>query len=134
MAHPESDRVPRPGCAGMCWRCAGSAILLGTAAPRCRADDAGQVVDVIGARVAAESTRQAKRWRDEISESVVAGDIDKLLDIGIADALQRIAGVQIGRDRGEGTGIVVRGLSPLETALDGREVFIAGTARTPPRR
>jgi len=130
MAHPESDRVPRRGCAGMCWTCAGSAIPLCTAAPPCRADDAVQVVEVIGARAAAESAQLAKRRRDEVSDSLVADDIDKLPDISIADALQRIAGVQIGRDRGEGAGIVVRGLSQLETTLDGREVFTAGTART----
>jgi hypothetical protein len=69
----------------MCGTCAGSAILLCTAAAPCRADDAVQVVEVIGARAAAESAQHAKRRRDEISDAVVADDIDRLPDISIAD-------------------------------------------------
>jgi iron complex outermembrane receptor protein len=129
MTYPESDCAPRPGSAAMCWICSGSATLLFMTALPCHADEAPQVVEIVGVRAAAESAQQAKRRRDEISDSVVADDIDKLPDISIADALQRITGVQIGRDRGEGTGVVVRGLSQLETTLDGREVFTAGTTR-----
>jgi len=129
MAPVEFDRASHRGCAAACWICSGSAAMLCAGVTPCRAQEAPQVVEVIGVRAAAQSAQQAKRRRDEISDSVVADDIDKLPDISIADALQRITGVQIGRDRGEGAGVVVRGLSQLETTLDGREIFTGGTTR-----
>jgi iron complex outermembrane receptor protein len=50
-------------------------------------------------------------------------------DFSVTDALQRITGIQIARDRGDGTGITIRGLTQMETTLNGREVFTAGSGR-----
>ena len=62
-------------------------------------------------------------------------------DVTAVEALQRITGVQIGRDLGEGggtvsiggssvnSGIEIRGLPQVETTLNGREVFSASGSR-----
>ncbi|WP_404334459.1 TonB-dependent receptor [Sphingomonas sp. MMS12-HWE2-04] len=68
-----------------------------------------------------ESLRRAvdiKRSADNIVDSIVAEDIGKLPDQNIAEAIQRIPGVTISRDNGEGQFITVRGLGPaFSTAL-----------------
>jgi iron complex outermembrane recepter protein len=89
---------------------------------------AGSVV-VVGKRESAQAGLQLKRQRDELSDAVVADEIGKLPDFNLTEALQRITGVQAARDRGEGSGLTVRGLTQVETTLNGREVFTAGTGR-----
>lgn len=64
-----------------------------------------------------------------IVEPLRAADLDRLPDLNVTDALQRVTGVQITRDRGEGGVAAVRGLTQVETLLNGREVFSAGTGR-----
>jgi len=87
-------------------------------------------VVVTGVRASAESAQERKRQASGIVDGVVAADIHKLPDLGVGDAVQRITGVQVARDRGEGTAFAVRGLSQVETLLNGREVFTAGSGRT----
>lgn len=108
-----------------------AAILL-TAAVPALAQDGLQLerVVVTGARASAESAQERKREARGILDSVVAADIHKLPDLGVGDAVQRITGVQVARDRGEGTAFAVRGLTQVETTLNGREVFTAGSGRT----
>lgn len=86
-------------------------------------------VVVRGVRSSLATAQQTKRDRLEIVDAVVADDIVRLPDFSVVDALQRISGVQITRDRGEGGVVVIRGLSQMETLLNGREVFTAGTGR-----
>ncbi|MDB6104922.1 MAG: TonB-dependent receptor, partial [Gammaproteobacteria bacterium] len=43
---------------------------------------------------------------------------------------QRVPGVQINTDLGEGSGVVIRGLGQVETLLNGRETFSAAGTRT----
>jgi len=85
---------------------------------------------VIGKHASLASAQEIKRDKIEIVDSVVADDINKLPDINVTDALSRITGVQILRDRGEGSGVAIRGLSQMETLLNGREIFTAGWGRT----
>lgn len=88
----------------------------------------GDIV-VVGTRASLKSAQRIKRSKLEIVDSVVADDINKLPDFNVTDALQRITGVQILRDRGEGSGVAIRGLTQMETTLNGREVFTAGNGR-----
>ncbi|MGB9130798.1 MAG: TonB-dependent receptor plug domain-containing protein [Thiobacillus sp.] len=90
--------------------------------------DLGQVV-VTGKRASLVTALDIKRDQLAIVDSVVAEDIDKLPDLSVTDALQRIIGVQIARDRGEGANVALRGLTLMETTLNGREVFTAGVGR-----
>lgn len=53
-----------------------------------------------------------KRDADSISDAVVASDVGKLPAFNIAEALQRVPGVSIVREAGEGQFISVRGLGP----------------------
>lgn len=84
---------------------------------------------VSGKRASLVSAQQIKRDSIGIVDAVVAEDITRLPDINVTDALQRITGVQILRDRGEGAGVAIRGLTQMETTLNGREVFTAGAGR-----
>ena len=86
-------------------------------------------VNVVGTRSSIVSAQQIKREKIEIVDSVVAADINKLPDFNVTDALSRVTGVQILRDRGEGAGVAIRGLTQMETLLNGREVFTAGMGR-----
>lgn len=86
-------------------------------------------VVVVGHRASLDSAQALKRERLAITDSVVADDIIRLPDFSVGEALQRITGVQIQRDRGESGPVTVRGLTQVETTLNGREVFTAGTGR-----
>lgn len=101
-------------------------------------------VEVVGQRWSLSTAQEIKRRKLEIVDSVVADDINKLPDHSVAEAMQRITGVQMARDRGEGSasqanysvnnarlspGITIRGLPMVETLFNGREVFTAGGGR-----
>ncbi|HET9642517.1 MAG TPA: TonB-dependent receptor [Burkholderiaceae bacterium] len=92
------------------------------------ADDAQQVI-VTGTRASLESAWERKRFSDDILDGIVAEEINRLPDLSVADALQRITGVQVVRDRGEASSIAIRGLGQVETTLNGREIFTAGFGR-----
>jgi len=88
-----------------------------------------ETVLVLGTRGSLESAIERKRDSDDIVDSIVASEIYKLPDLSVADAVQRITGVQIARDRGEASVASVRGLVQVETTLNGREIFTAGFGR-----
>jgi iron complex outermembrane recepter protein len=86
-----------------------------TAAAPAEQDDA---IVVTGLRESLKRAVDIKRSADNIIDSIVAEDIGKLPDQNIAEAIQRIPGVTISRDNGEGQFITVRGLGPaFSTAL-----------------
>jgi len=84
---------------------------------------------VTGTRLNLSTTQGIKRDKIEIVDSIVADDIAKLPDFSVTEALQRVTGVQISRDRGEGGAVSIRGLTQMETTLNGREIFTAGWGR-----
>src|SRR5437660_5026172 len=86
-------------------------------------------VVVSGIRASLQTAQDIKKNSDQIVDSIVAEDIGKLPDINVSDALQRVTGVQIGRDVGEGSSVAIRGLPQIETTLNGREAFTAGGGR-----
>ena len=93
-------------------------------APAAGAGSVGEVV-VTGVRASIISATAIKRNADEIVDSIVAQDIGKLPDNNVAEALQRISGIQITRNYGEGSGVAIRGLTQVQTELDGRDSFSA---------
>ncbi|WP_343228020.1 TonB-dependent receptor [Stakelama flava] len=93
-----------------------------------QADAASDIV-VTGIRASLQSAQARKRNADAIVDSIVADDIGKLPDNNTTEALQRISGIQVSRDRGEGGSVAIRGLSQVLTTLDGREIFTAGGGR-----
>lgn len=84
---------------------------------------------VTGIRAALQSAQSIKQNADQFVDSVTAVDIGRLPDVNVAEALQRISGVQITRNYGEGSGIAVRGLTQVRSELNGRDVFSANGSR-----
>ena len=132
--HMAATRLSRLAGAGLAALLASGAAI---AQPDASADAAAEPgaeavlrpVVVTGVRASLATTQDIKQDKVEIVDSVVAADIQKLPELSVTDALQRITGIQIGRDRGEGTAVTIRGLTQMETTLNGREIFTAGTGR-----
>ena len=74
--------------------------------------DTGPVVVVSGIRASLSSSLTTKRIQDGVVDAVSAEDAGKFPDTNIAESLQRVTGVQIQRNNGEGRYISVRGLGP----------------------
>lgn len=89
--------------------------------------DRGMVEEVIITGRFASSLADAlnaKRSAVNSRESIMAEDIGKMPDLNLAESMQRVPGVAISREGGEGRQITVRGLGPefTRTTLNGMEV------------
>lgn len=73
---------------------------------------APQVVVVKGIRQSMASSLNMKRNATGIVDGIVAEDIGKFPDTNLAESLQRISGVSIDREIGEGSKVTVRGVGP----------------------
>jgi len=91
-------------------------------APDPQGDD---VVVVTGFRQALSDARDIKRDSVIQVDVIVAEDIAKFPDLNLAESLQRLPGVQINREAGEGRRISLRGLGPdfSRVQLNGMEVL-----------
>jgi TonB-dependent receptor len=100
------------------------------AAPAAATDDnAVDEVVVTGVRASLRSAQAIKRDASQLVDSIVATDIGKLPDHNVAEALQRIPGIQIDRQYGEGSSIAIRGLTQVRTEINGRDSFTANGGR-----
>ena len=83
-----------------------------------------EVIAVKGFRGALVKALDAKRDASNVRESIMAEDIGKFPDLNVAEAIQRVPGVAISREGGEGRNITLRGFSPgfTRTTLNGMEV------------
>ena len=83
-----------------------------------------EVIEVSGFRGSLNKSLLEKRTSVNSKESIVAQDIGKFPDLNIAESIQRVPGVAISREGGEGRQITLRGLSPsfTRTTLNGMEV------------
>lgn len=84
-------------------------------------------VVVTGVRGSEQKSIDLKRYAESIQDSIAAEDIGKLPDTTISDSLQRITGVQIDREGGEGTSVNIRGLPQVGTLLNGEEFITSGS-------
>jgi len=84
-----------------------------------------EIVTVSGYRASLAKAFELKRNAVGSQDSIVADDIAAFPDLNLAESMQRIPGVAITRDAGEGRQIVVRGLGPdfTRTQLNGMEVL-----------
>jgi len=98
------------------------------------ADDEAQVVEeivVTGYRDSLKRNIAIKRDADAIVDAVSAEDIGQFPDVNVADALQRVTGVQVEKDErdGEGVRVSIRGTpSHLNLALLNGQQIASGTA------
>ena len=74
------------------------------------AEPAAQRIEVTGFRASIESALTKKRADSGIVDVIKAEDLSKFPDTNLAESLQRVPGVVINRDAGEGRNITVRGL------------------------
>lgn len=104
---------------------AGGLPSMALAQTAAAADDEAEVDEVIvtGIRASLQSAQSIKQNSEQFVDSIVAVDIGKLPDVNVAEALQRISGIQITRNRGEGSSIAIRGLTQVRTELNGRDIF-----------
>ncbi len=81
-------------------------------------------IDVVGYRHALEESVVLKRDAVNVRESIVTEEIGKMPDLNLAEAIQRLPGVAIVREGGEGRNIDIRGLGAnfTQVTLNGMEV------------
>ena len=97
---------------------AGVAFALGvSAATPVVAQDTGdeQVLEeivTVGIRGSLQRSMDVKRGATGVVDAISAEDIGKFPDANLAESLQRITGVSIDRQRGEGSQVTVRGFGP----------------------
>ncbi|WBO21278.1 TonB-dependent receptor [Sphingomonas abietis] len=82
---------------------------------------------VTGIRASQQRAVMLKRDATSVTDSISAEDIGKLPDVTISDSLQRIPGVEIRRDAGEGSSINIRGLPEVTTLLNGEQYLGANS-------
>ncbi len=87
--------------------------------------EVGEIV-VTGIRASQEQSISIKRQETALVDAISAEDIGKLPDVTVADALQRIAGVQIRRNAGEGSTVNIRGLPQVVTLMNGEQYLSPG--------
>ncbi len=123
-----------------------SALVLCAAAPamaqaQAAPKDADVVEEVVvtGQRASIQSAQKIKQNAEQLVDSITSTDIGALPDRSVTEALQRVAGVTIGRTSDgrdadrlsvEGSGVQVRGLSWVRGELNGRDSFSAKSGRT----
>lgn len=122
----------------MNFRCATRALALITvstgalAATQAMAQDStpAQIVEeqetpndiiVVGIRGSIDAAADKKRNAKQIVDSVVSEDVGKLPDNNVPEALSRVTGVQIDRARGQGQSVTIRGLSEIQTTINGNQ-------------
>lgn len=91
------------------------------------ADDIERI-SVTGIRASNKENLNNKRFADGILDAINAEDIGKFPDQNVAESLQRIPGVTIQRQFGEGAGVSIRGagLDLTLTTLNGQNVASTG--------
>lgn len=93
----------------------------------------GDIV-VTGYRRSIEQSLSRKREANAFVDVITAEDVGKFPDKNVADSLQRVPGVIIERDGGEGSRVSIRGLGSDLTLTELNGNFIAGTDVDDPSR
>jgi TonB-dependent receptor len=86
------------------------ATALAQAAPA--ATDQVEEIVVTGIRASLRSAMDVKRSSLQVVDSISAEDIGDFPDKNLSESLQRVTGVQISRQDGEGRGVSIRGADP----------------------
>lgn len=88
------------------------------------ADDDVEVIEVKGIRGSVIKSMDTKRSAEGIVDAISAEDIGKFPDTNLAESLQRISGVSIDRNNGEGQKVTVRGFAAQRNmvTLNGRQM------------
>ena len=79
-----------------------------------------EVIQVTGIRGSLVRSMDVKRGSEGIVDAINAEDIGKFPDSNLAESLQRISGVSIDRQNGEGSRVSVRGFSAVKRTSNAR--------------
>ncbi|WP_298916406.1 TonB-dependent receptor [uncultured Algimonas sp.] len=90
------------------------------------------VIIVRGIKKSVADSIDVKRNATQLIDAISAEDIGKLPDENVAEALQRIPGVQITRTFGEGQEVSIRGLPQVRVSVDGRTILGYSIKVSPP--
>jgi iron complex outermembrane recepter protein len=93
------------------------------------AEDIG-TIEVTGYRLSLRNAIEVKRNSDVMMDAINAEDIADFPDANLAESLQRLPGIALDRDNGEGRSITVRGLGSdfTRVRLNGLETLSTGAA------
>ncbi|MDG2017983.1 MAG: TonB-dependent receptor [Porticoccaceae bacterium] len=109
--------------------------LVGSTMPALAQDEGLEIEEVIvegGIRASLKKSMDIKRDTAGVADAISAEDMGKFPDTNLAEALQRVTGVSINRERGEGSKVTVRGFGPEYNmvTLNGRQMPThSGTSR-----
>jgi TonB-dependent receptor len=93
---------------------------------------------ITGQRRALRTSQQIKKNADTVVDSITATDIGSFPDKSVAEALQRIPGIQVSRIAApsdvshfsaEPSGVLIRGLPQVRSEFNGRDTFSANSSR-----
>lgn len=101
-----------------------TALAQETSSPATGNDAEVETVTVVGIRNALQKASDIKRESANTVESILAEDIAKMPDLNLAESIQRVPGVAMTREGGEGRNITLRGFAPdfTSTTLNGMEI------------
>ena len=116
-----------------------SLAMAGGAAYAQQAQPGAQAMEevvVVGIRQSLRASMDLKRGADGVVDAITAEDIGDFPDSNLAESLQRITGVSIDRERGEGKNVTVRGFGPdfNLVLLNGRQMPTATGGNEPSGR
>lgn len=126
MTTPRSKSVWTRGLTLALLAGASQAVITTTALAQTTEETAVEEIVVTGVRGSQLKSVDVKRKEASIVDAISSEDIGKLPDVTIVDSLQRITGVQIQRDAGEGKTVNIRGLKQVITLLNGEQYLSAG--------
>jgi iron complex outermembrane receptor protein len=110
----------------------GAAVVSGAEPAQDAAAEGDGDIVVTGIRRSLQQAAQIKRDAPQVLDVITAEDVGKLPDANVAEALQRITGVQITRVFGEGQAVSVRGLQQVRVEVDGRTLLAYSARLSPP--
>jgi len=89
-------------------------------------DEQIEEIVITGIRASLAQAVDIKRNNFAVVDAIVAEDIGKFPDNNVAEALQRVTGVQVtDRGAGEVSTVSIRGLTDVTTTVNGRTIFTA---------
>src|SRR6478736_191082 len=105
----------------------GGAVLINPVFAQEQGSEELEEVVVTGMRGSLKQSMEIKRDSIGVVDAITAEDIGKFPDTNLAESLQRIPGVSIDRQHGEGSQVTVRGFGPAYNlvTLNGRTVATA---------
>lgn len=103
------------------------ASLENQAVTSVKSEEQVEVIEVTGIRSSLKESLSYKRHAANIVDSIQAEDIGQFPDQNVAESLQRISGVSISRENGEGSKLTIRGFGPTYNVVQLNERTIATT-------